>query len=82
MVHSRIPGGNKPTWKSWKVLEECSPLYLQYLVPHSACSLQLAPKGFMLFQRHSSERLVLVSRPFQSSGSGSEATWGGNPGDG
>lgn len=60
--------------KSWK----CLPLYLQYLVPHSECSLQLAPRGFMLFQRHSSERLVRCSRPFQSSGSGSEATWGGN----
>lgn len=67
------------TRETWTVLEKCLPLYLQYLVPHSECSLQLAPKGFMLFQRHSSERLVLCSRPLrESSGSGSEATCGGN----
>lgn len=57
--------------------QSCLVLYLQYLVPHSECSLQLAPKGFMLFQRHSIERLVLCSRPPKSSQSGSEATCGG-----
>lgn len=67
-----------PRKTPWKVTEKCLTPYLQYLVPHSECSLQLAPKGFMLFQRHSSERLVLCSRPLQSSGSGSEATCGGN----
>lgn len=80
MTHSRITVENttKISWKSWKVMEKCLALYLQYLVPHSECSLQLVPKGFMLFQRHSRERLVLCSRPLQSSGSGSESTCGGN----
>lgn len=48
--------------------------YLQYLVPHSMCSLQPAPTGFMLFQRHRSDRLVRWSKPFHSSGRGIELT--------
>lgn len=49
--------------------------FLQYCVPHSKLSLQLAPTGFMLFQRHRSDRLVRRIKPFQSSGTGSELTW-------
>lgn len=53
----------------WRAL-----LYLQYFVPHSKWSLQLAPTGFMLFQRHNSDRLVRWISPFQPLDRGSVVT--------
>ncbi|KAK1883775.1 Valine--tRNA ligase [Dissostichus eleginoides] len=44
------------------------------LLMHPFSRKILAPTGFMLFQRHRSDRLVRCIKPFQSLGTGAEST--------